>query len=101
MRLLGPLTLCLGVAGGDLHQGRRAHPQPALTYELAEPLSLPPGARIDCVAHFDNSPSNKYNPNPSVEVKWGGQTWEEMMIGWFTYPIPAGRSLVLPARSGD
>ncbi len=72
-----------------------------LTYELADPLTLPQGARIDCVAHFDNSPNNKYNPDPSVEVKWGDQTWEEMMIGWFTYLIPAGRSLVPPRRAGD
>lgn len=72
-----------------------------LTYELAEPLSLPQGARIDCVAHFDNSANNKFNPDPNVEVKWGDQTWEEMMIGWFTYLIPASRSLVLPTRSGD
>ena len=43
------------------------------------------GARIDCVAHFDNSANNKFNPDPAKEVKWGDQTWEEMMIGWFTY----------------
>jgi hypothetical protein len=72
-----------------------------LTYELAEPLELPKGARIDCVAHFDNSPNNQYNPNPNAEVKWGDQTWEEMMIGWFTYLIPAGEALVPPgARTG-
>jgi len=60
-----------------------------LTYELKEPLTLPKGTRIDCVAHFDNSPNNKYNPDPTKEVKWGDQTWEEMMIGWFTYRLPA------------
>jgi mono/diheme cytochrome c family protein len=59
-----------------------------LAYELKEPLALPKGTRIDCVAHFDNSPNNKYNPDPSKEVRWGDQTWEEMMIGWFTYTIP-------------
>jgi hypothetical protein len=56
-----------------------------LTYKLAKPLALPKGARIDCVAHFDNSTNNKYNPDPAKEVRWGDQTWEEMMIGWFTY----------------
>jgi hypothetical protein len=59
-----------------------------LTYELAEPLDLPKGARIDCVAWYDNSPNNKYNPDPSKEVSWGDQTWQEMMIGWFTYTLP-------------
>ncbi len=59
-----------------------------LAYELKEPLNLPKGTRIDCVAHFDNSPNNKFNPDPTKEVRWGDQTWEEMMIGWFTYTIP-------------
>jgi len=59
-----------------------------LAYELKDPLELPKGARIDCVAHFDNSANNKFNPDPTKEVKWGDQTWEEMMIGWFTYTVP-------------
>lgn len=58
-----------------------------LAYELKGQLSLPKGTRIDCVAHFDNSPNNKYNPDPSKEVKWGDQTWEEMMIGWIDYYV--------------
>ncbi|MGH9658101.1 MAG: c-type cytochrome, partial [Bryobacteraceae bacterium] len=56
-----------------------------LMYVLKEPLRLPKGTRIDCVAHFDNSANNKYNPDPMKEVRWGPQTWEEMMIGWFDY----------------
>ena len=59
-----------------------------LNYDFAKPLILPKGTRIDCVAHFDNSANNKYNPDPTKEVKWGDQTWEEMMIGWFTYTVP-------------
>ena len=56
-----------------------------LLYQFKDPLFLPKGARLDCVAHFDNSARNKYNPDPSKEVRWGDQTWEEMMIGWFDY----------------
>jgi len=56
-----------------------------LLYQFKEPLFLPKGARLDCVAHFDNSGRNKYNPDPTKEVRWGDQTWEEMMIGWFDY----------------
>ncbi|PYV13885.1 MAG: thiol-disulfide isomerase [Acidobacteria bacterium] len=56
-----------------------------LVYRLKEPLRLPKGSRLDCVAHFDNSTGNKYNPDPTKEVRWGDQTWEEMMIGWFDY----------------
>jgi Copper type II ascorbate-dependent monooxygenase, C-terminal domain len=55
-----------------------------LTYELKKPLFLPKGSRLDCVAHFDNSTKNKFNPDPTKEVRWGPQTWEEMMIGWYT-----------------
>ena len=56
-----------------------------LTYVLEKPIALPKGTRLDCVAHFDNSTKNKYNPDPTKEVRWGDQTWEEMMIGWFGY----------------
>jgi hypothetical protein len=59
-----------------------------LNYELMEPLKVPKGARIECVAHYDNSPNNRFNPDPAREVRWGDQTWEEMMIGWFTYTRP-------------
>jgi hypothetical protein len=55
-----------------------------LTYELKKPLFLPKGSRLDCVAHFDNSTKNKFNPDPAKEVRWGPQTWEEMMIAWCT-----------------
>jgi hypothetical protein len=60
-----------------------------LSYELSKYMTLPAGTRIDCVAHYDNSVNNRYNPDPTKEVKWGDQTWEEMMIGWFTYVVPA------------
>lgn len=55
------------------------------TYIPKQPIALPKGTRLDCVAHFDNSPKNKFNPDPTKAVRWGDQTWEEMMIGWFTY----------------
>jgi hypothetical protein len=56
-----------------------------LTYIPKEPILLPKGTRLDCVAHYDNSSKNRFNPDPSKEVRWGDQTWEEMMIGWYTY----------------
>ena len=60
-----------------------------LTYELAEPKVLPKGTRIDVIAHFDNSTGNLYNPDPTATVRWGDQTWEEMMIGFFTTLVDA------------
>ena len=54
-----------------------------ITYELAEPKVLPKGTRLEVIAHFDNSTGNRFNPDPTQAVKWGDQTWEEMMIGFF------------------
>jgi hypothetical protein len=54
-------------------------------YWLAEPIALPKGSKLHVRAHFDNSPANRSNPDPSKVVRWGDQTWEEMMIGFFTY----------------
>ena len=52
-----------------------------ITYELAQPKLLPKGTRVEVIAHFDNSANNMFNPDPAQEVRWGDQTWEEMMIG--------------------
>jgi len=68
-----------------------------LMYQLKAPMLLPKGTRIDCVAHFDNSANNKFNPDPTKEVRWGEQTWEEMMIGFFTYTVPAAPAAVSTA----
>ena len=54
-----------------------------LGYEEAKPIPMPKGTRIECTAHHDNSVNNPANPNPNVTVRWGDQSWEEMMIGWF------------------
>jgi len=56
-------------------------------YWLAEPLELPSGTKLQARAHFDNSPANRENPDPAATVRWGDQTWEEMMIGFFTYTV--------------
>ncbi len=53
------------------------------TYVLSEPKFVPKGAKLHCIAHFDNSEDNLANPDPKKPVGWGEQTWEEMMIGWF------------------
>ena len=54
-------------------------------YTLAESLAVPKGTIIRCLAHFDNSKKNPYNPDPTKAVRWGEQTWEEMMIGYVDY----------------
>jgi hypothetical protein len=54
-----------------------------LRYDLAEPKLMPKGTVLTCTAHFDNSEENLANPDPRTPVRWGPQTWEEMMIGFF------------------
>ncbi|HET9533569.1 MAG TPA: cytochrome c [Blastocatellia bacterium] len=58
-----------------------------LTYFFKEPVAAPKGSRLECVAHYDNSPKNKFNPDPTKTVRWGDQTWDEMMIGYLDYTI--------------
>jgi mono/diheme cytochrome c family protein len=55
-----------------------------LTYMLKTPKVLPKGTQVEVIAHFDNSTNNKFNPDPTKDVRWGDQTWEEMMIGFFS-----------------
>ena len=54
-----------------------------ITYFPTEPKLMPKGTKLQCTASFDNSENNLANPDPNETVKWGPQTWHEMMIGWF------------------
>lgn len=65
-------------------------------YVLAEPKLMPKGTVIHCQASYDNSAANKSNPDPSARVRWGDQTWEEMMIGYFDVAM-VGTSSETPA----
>jgi len=49
-----------------------------LYYELATPLKIPAGSKLTAIAHYDNSPKNKWNPGPDREVFWSEQSWDEM-----------------------
>jgi len=72
-------------------------------YVFAKPLKLPKGTKIRAVARYDNSAANKSNPDPSVAVKWGDQTWEEMMFTSIVYSIDGvapGTTLPIPAAPG-
>jgi hypothetical protein len=62
-----------------------------LTYNEVKDLVIPKGTVITCTAHFDNSPNNPNNPDPTKVVKYGEQSWDEMMIGFFQVAIGADR----------
>ena len=51
------------------------------TYELAEPKFLPAGTKLVQANWWDNSAQNRANPDPSIDVTWGEQSWEEMLFG--------------------
>jgi hypothetical protein len=70
------------------------------SYVFDEPIKLEKGVTMHCTAHFDNSADNPYNPDPESPVRWGDQTWEEMMIGWFDIAVAKDANLrdVLPPR---
>jgi hypothetical protein len=63
-------------------------------YLLDQPKRLPDGTDLLCQAHFDNSPVNPVNPDPTQSVRWGDQTWQEMAIGSFTMSL-ADQNLTL------
>lgn len=58
-----------------------------LSYRLAEPLPLKAGTVLQAIATFDNSKDNPHNPKPDAEVRWGEQTWSEMMVGFFDVAV--------------
>ena len=55
------------------------------TYTLEQPLNLPAGTRVHVTGAFDNSENNPANPDPSKELTFGLQSWDEMFIGYWTY----------------
>ena len=57
------------------------------TYVLSKPIDIPNGSHIECLAVFDNSKHNPFNPDPTVRVTWGEQTWQEMMLGGFEFYV--------------
>ena len=56
-------------------------------YIFAQPLRLRRGTKIHATAWYDNSRANRSNPDPTADVRWGDQTWEEMMFTGFTFSI--------------
>ena len=56
-------------------------------YVFKQPLSLPKGTKIRTSAWYDNSAANKSNPDPTVDVHWGDQTWQEMQFTAFAFSL--------------
>jgi hypothetical protein len=70
-----------------------------LAYYLRDPLKLPAGTMIECTGYFDNSAANPDNPDPTKAVRFGAQSWDEMMIGYFEVAVDLNigmRELLIP-----
>ena len=73
-----------------------------LWYDLAEPMRLPKGTKLECTEHFDNSKNNPENPDPAKTVIWGQQSFDEMMVCMFNVAFDARittKQMLAPERS--
>jgi hypothetical protein len=72
-----------------------------LTYELAAPLLCPKDTRLHCVAHYDNSADNPFNPDPGATVTVAEQADSEMMVALISViaaPPPSASPVASIAR---
>ena len=60
-----------------------------MSYRLAEPRFLKAGTELQAIAWYDNSRDNPHNPDPEAAVRWGEQTYDEMMVGFFDVAVAA------------
>jgi hypothetical protein len=67
-------------------------------YVFKQPLKLPKGTKVHATAWYDNSTANKSNPDPTKDVWWGDQTWEEMMFTGLTFSIDQSPATPTAAR---
>ena len=58
-----------------------------MSYRLAEPRAVKAGTELQAVGWYDNSRNNPHNPDPTAAVRWGDQTYEEMMVGFFDVAV--------------
>jgi len=74
-----------------------------LVYYQDKPLPLPKGTRIELSAHWDNSANNRYNPDPTATIRWGDQTWDEMIFAWVGVVVDRDDDLdkVMAVRRGN
>ena len=57
-------------------------------YVFKQPLKLPKGTKLHATAWYDNSAEQQVEPRSDEgRVRWGDQTWEEMMFTGLTFSI--------------
>ena len=68
---------------------RLLHVEAETRVSAPQPLFLKADTKLQAIAWFDNSRNNPQNPDPEQTVRWGGQTYDEMMVGFFDLAVPA------------
>jgi len=58
-----------------------------LSYNPKSPIRIPAGSKIEVTGYFDNSPKNRFNPDPTKSVRQGEPTYDEMMMGFMDYVV--------------
>lgn len=54
---------------------------------------FPKGTTLEASAWFDNSPANRFNPDPTTEVSFGDQTWDERMVDFVRLVLASDQDL--------
>ncbi len=73
-----------------------------LWYRPAEPIRIQPGDVLRGRAWYDNSANNPANPDPTVAVGYGEQSFEEMMFGFYDWaPAPVEPPAVARVEGAD
>ncbi len=60
-------------------------------FQFQAPIEVPAGTRIVHRTSYDNSPHNESNPDPEREVRFGEQTWQEMLYGGVSFRYAESR----------
>jgi hypothetical protein len=53
-----------------------------LQYSFEKAILMEKGSRMVVTFHYDNSPNNPANPEPSKAIRWGDRSEDEMMVTW-------------------
>ena len=82
MHLRGKDMTIYGLSGRQVANAPQRTSFPSFSWQdhySARPLSLPAGTRVEVTAHWDNSANNPWNPDSRKTVRWGNQSWDEML----------------------
>jgi len=72
-----------------------------LAYDLATPRRVRAGTILRATAWYDNSDGNPNNPDPTISVGFGEQTFDEMMIGYVNWVPTRARPVEAAAPKGS